>query len=197
MYVWVYDTHTHTRASWQKGVDLASSIIVHTEKRRAVLQADWSVSSHSQSGCVCLADRQPAVGNSGPSPIVYKLKRRNQRKRGERHTCFCSIMYRAIDENRRDGEKGGEKTCNAAIIVNVCVCMDRVCMCVCVWGCGGCSAAGWAYPEDLFCFKRMRERSDTNSVPHTCAEMHTQARTLSALPTAERVSTPGPKSELQ
>lgn len=71
----------------------------------------------------------------------------------------------------------------------------HVCLCTVGLGLGGFSATGWAYPENLLCFKRTRERSDSNRVCHT--HTHTQARTLSALPTAECMSTPGTKSALQ
>lgn len=52
----------------------------------------------------------------------------------------------------------------------------------------GFSVSEWAYPEDLFCFKR-RVKSDRSRVCHTLAMRHKQPRTLSTWPTAECLST--------
>lgn len=82
----------------------------------------------------------------------------------ENHICLCSIMYWALDQDRRDDGKERRETCNIGINVHVCMYGG---------GGGGFSATWWAYPEDLFCFTRRRERSDRNRVCHTLAPRHT------------------------
>lgn len=91
-------------------------------------------------------------------------------------TCLCSIMYWALNKDRTNGGKEWSWACNIGI--NACVCTYG-------WGIREFSATGWAYPEDLFCFKRRREKSDNNSVCHTLVlrhtSTHTQVRTMSEL----------------
>lgn len=48
----------------------------------------------------------------------------------------------------------------------------RAHVCACVGG-GAFSATFWAYPEDLFCFKKRKERSDKNRVCRTHLCRHT------------------------
>lgn len=121
---------THT--CWKTGVDGAAPvIIIHMAKYRgACSQADWSVSSHSQSAAVCSQQLSPALPclaaclhrETRDLHLQYTNWKGAIREKEENHTCLCSIMYWALDQDRSYGGKEGGEACNIGINVHVCVC---------------------------------------------------------------------------
>lgn len=119
----------------------------------ACSQADWSVSSHSQSAAVCSRWLSPAwlpacTGKLRISICSIQTEKGPIRGKEENHTCLCSIIYWALDQGR---EMVRGKVRRHAVGINVYACVYmRVCvggwtgtcvcesvyMCVCVllWG---------------------------------------------------------------
>ncbi len=100
----------------------------------ACRQADWSVSSHSQSAAVCSKQLSPALcclasclhGKTQDHHPQYTHWEGAIREKEGNHTCLCSIMCWALDQDRRDGSEEGKEACD-----------ERAYVCL-VWCVGGC-----------------------------------------------------------
>lgn len=83
-------------------------------------------------------------------------------------TRLCSIMRWALNKDRTNG--GKEWSWAYSTGINACVCTYG-------WGIREFSATEWAYPDDLFCFKRRREQSDNNRECRTLVLRQTHIHT--------------------
>ena len=181
--------------SWQTGVDAMASVIIHMGKYcGAHSKADRSVSPQWQSVAVCSQAAQSCTawlnacaGNSGLSTTVYKLKRRNQRKRGKSHLCLFhyALCIRSRQERLWEGRRGGMQYRN-----------KYACVCMYCWVGEADSLPLGELIQRICSASREGERGLIGTVCATHLCWNTQVRTLSAIPTAECMSSIAVKSEL-